>query len=58
MSFIQVADLRLNAERFEQTPAADPEKQFLLEAQFRPAAIQLAGNPPMSREVRRVIAVE
>ena len=58
MPFIQVADFRLDAERAEQPPSADPEEQFLLEAQLRPAAIELAGDPPMSGEVRRVIAVQ
>ena len=58
MPFIQVADFRLDAERAEQPPAADPEEQFLLEAQLRPAAVQLAGDPSMGGEVRRVIAVQ
>ena len=56
--FIQVTDLRLQPERSEQSPSADPEQQFLLKAQFRPAPVQLAGNPPMRGEVRRVIAVQ
>jgi hypothetical protein len=43
--FIQVTDLRLEPERAEQPPSADPEQHFLLEAQFRPAPIELAGNP-------------
>ena len=58
MPFIQVTDFRLNAECGEQPPSANPEKQFLLEAQLRPAPIQLAGDPSMSRKVRRVIAVQ
>ena len=58
MPFIQVADFRLDAERGKQPPSADPEQQFLLEAQLRPAAIKLAGNPSMRGEVRRVIAVQ
>ena len=58
MPFIQMTDFRLNAKRAKQSPSADPEQQFLLEAQLRPAAIQLAGNPSMSGEVRRVIAVQ
>ena len=58
VAFIQVTDLRLHPERAEQPPSADPEQQFLLEAQLRPAAIQLAGNPSMSGKVRRVIAVQ
>ena len=58
MPFVQVTDFRLDAERSEQPPSANPEKQFLLETQLRPAAIQLAGNPSMNGEVRRVVAVQ
>ena len=58
MPFIQVTDFRLDAERAQQSPAANPKQQFLLEAQLRPAAIQLAGNSSMSGEVRRVIAIQ
>ena len=39
MPFIQVTDFRPNAQCPEQPPAANPEKQFLLETQLRPAAI-------------------
>jgi hypothetical protein len=39
MPFIQVTDFRLDAERAEQPPSADPEKQLLFESQFRAAAI-------------------
>ena len=58
MAFIQMTDFRLDAQRTKQPPSADPEEQFLLEAQLRPAAIQLAGNPPMNGVVCRVIAVQ
>ena len=44
MAFIQVADFRLDAQRGEQSPSADPEHQFLHEAQLRPAAVKLAGD--------------
>src|SRR5664279_1416788 len=37
--FIQVTDLRLDPECAEQSPSADPEEYFLLEAQLRAAAI-------------------
>ena len=47
VAFVQVADLRLDAQRREQAPAADPEQQFLLQAQLRPAAVQLAGDAAM-----------
>ena len=56
--FVQVTNLRLNPERAEQSPSADPEQQFLLQAQFRPAPVELAGNSSMSGKVRRVIAVQ
>ncbi|MGD0183471.1 MAG: hypothetical protein ABSC15_26990, partial [Terriglobales bacterium] len=56
--FIQVTDLRLNAERTEQSPAANPQKHFLLESQFRPAPVQLARNPPMRGKVRSVVAIQ
>ena len=58
MPFIQMTDFRLDAKRTKQSPAADSEQQFLLEAQLRSAAIQLAGNPAMRGEVRRVVAVQ
>ena len=58
MPFIQMTDFRLEAKRTKQSPSADPKDQFLLQTQLRPAAIQLAGNPSMSGEVRRVIAVQ
>ena len=56
--FIQVANLRLDAERGKEPPAADPKDQLLHQAQVRPAAIKLAGDPAIRRKVRRVIAVE
>ena len=56
--FIQMTDFRLNAERVQQAPSADPEQQLLREAQLRTAAIELAGDRSMSRIVRGVIAVE
>ena len=37
MPFIQMTDLRLDPERVEQPPSANPEQQFLLEAQLRSA---------------------
>ena len=58
MSLIQMADLRMDAERAQQPPSAYSEEQLLLEAQLRPAAIQLAGDTAMRRVVGRVVAVE
>ena len=56
--FIQVTDFRLEAKLTQQPPSPKTEDQFLFEAQLRAAPIQLAGNPSMRREVRRVIAVQ
>jgi hypothetical protein len=56
--FVQVTDLRLDPQRAQHPPSANPQKQFLLEAQLRPAPIELAGDPPMSGVVRCVIAVQ
>ena len=58
MPFIQMTDFRMDAKRTKQPPSADPEEQLLLEAQLRPAAIKLAGDPSMCGKVRRVIAVQ
>ena len=58
VAFIQMTDLWLKAKCAKQPPSANPEQQFLLEAQFRPAAVEFAGNSPMSGKVCRVIAVQ
>ena len=56
--FVQVTDLGLQAERAEQPPAADPEEQLLLKAQFRSASVEFAGDPAMGGEVRRIVAIQ
>ncbi len=56
--FIRATDLRLDTERVERPPYADPGQPFLLDAQLRAAPIVLAGDRSMSRSVRRVIAVQ
>ena len=58
MSFIEMADFRLDAESGKQPPSANAEKQFLLEAQFRSAAVKFAGDSSMRGKVCRVIAVQ
>src|SRR5208337_404964 len=47
MSFIQMANLRCEAEGAKQAPTANPEDHLLLEAKLWPAAVQLAGDPSM-----------
>ena len=56
--FVQMTDLRLHPQRAQHPPSADPQKQFLLEAQFRPAPVEFAGDPPMRGIVRGVVAVQ
>ena len=58
MPFIQMAHFRLNAERLKQSPAADSQHDLLLQPQLRTAPIKLAGDAPVSREVREIIAVQ
>ena len=58
MPVVQVTDFRLDAERDEQPPATNPEKQLLGEAQLWAAAVKLAGDPSTGRDVGRVITVQ
>ena len=58
MPFIQMAYFGLNPERTQQPPSTDTEEQFLFKTQFRASAVEFAGNPPVGRVVRRVIAVQ
>src|SRR6185312_11611949 len=58
MPFVQVTDFGLDAESGEQPPSADPKYQLLHEAQIRPAAVELAGNPAVRWKVRRIVAVQ
>ena len=58
MPLIQVTDFRLDAERGKQSPSADSQYQLLHEAQIRSAAVKLAGNSPVWRKVRRIVAVQ
>ena len=58
VTFVQVADLRLQSERAQQPPSADPEQHFLLQSQLRPAAIQLARDAAMSGKVGGVVAIQ
>ena len=58
MPFIQVADFRLDAERREQSPSANPERHLLFEAQLRTASVKLTGNASMCGVIRCIIAVQ
>ena len=58
VAFIQMADLRCDAERGEQSPAADAEHQLLQNAQIGSPAIKLAGDTAKGWVVGGVVAVE
>ncbi len=58
MPLVQMTNLRLDPERAQQPPSADPEQHLLLEAQLRAAAIELARDSSMRGEIRGVIAVQ
>ena len=56
--FVQVTDFGFEAQGGQQPPSAHAEQQFLLEAQLRPASVQLTGDSPVSGKVRGVVAIE
>ena len=58
MPFVQVADFRSYPKRCKQPPAPDSKEDFLLEAQLRTTAIQLARDAAMYGEVRSIVAVQ
>ena len=58
MTFVQMTHFRVDAKQVQQPPAADAQYQFLLQAGFRAAAIQFAGNSSINRIIRRIVAIE
>ena len=56
--FIEMTDFGPDAKRTEESPAAQPEEQLLLQAQLRPAPVELACDAPVSGVVCRVITVQ
>jgi len=58
VAFVQVAHFGADPERYQQSPPADAEEQFLSETQLGPAAVKLTGDPPPSGDVGGVVAVE
>src|SRR4029077_6787905 len=58
MTFIEVTDLRPDADRFQQPPTANAKDQFLFEPQFGTASVKLTCDATMSWEVRCVVAVK
>ena len=58
MTFIEMTDLRLDADRFQEPPTANAEDQFLFEPQFGTASVKLTGDATMSWKVRRIVAVK
>ena len=58
MAFVEVTHFWLEAKRAKQPPSAKPKHKLLFQPNFRPATIELAGDPSVSWVVRRVIAVQ
>ncbi len=58
MALVQVADLRLDAECGQQPPPADSQDDLLHQAQLRPAAVQLTGDPSVRGDVCGIVAVQ
>jgi hypothetical protein len=56
--FVQMTHLRIQAEPAQQPPAADTQNEFLSDAGFRAAAVQLRGNPAHRWRIGRIVAVE
>ena len=58
MPFVQMADLGADTERAQQSPPADPEYEFLHQAQLRPTAVELTGDALVKGRVRRIVAIQ
>src|SRR6266850_2559230 len=57
MSLVEMADVRLDANRLQHPPSTDAENDLLLQAQLAVAAIELAGNASIRRCIRRIVGV-
>ncbi len=58
VAFVEVADLRRDAQRPEHPPAGDAQDHLLLQAHLRAAAVELAGDAAVGRAVGGVVGVE
>ena len=58
MTFIEMANLRLQTYGPQQSPAADTKHDLLFQPHLRVAAIEFAGNPAMSGSIREIVGVE
>ena len=58
MAFVEMAQGRLPAQLFQETPATDSKHHFLLQTLFRIAGIKFTGNPPVTGFIAGVVAVE
>ena len=54
VTLIEMTHLRGDPQRLEEPPASDTEDDLLLQAQLRPAAVELAGDPAVWRKVCRL----
>ncbi len=58
MAFVEMADLRVDAELAQQTPARDSQNLLLLQARFGTAAIEFAGDAAVLGEVHGIVRIE
>ena len=58
MTLVEMAYTRMEADGPQRPPAADAEDHFLLQPGFQVAAIELAGDGAVGRQVERIVAVE
>ena len=58
VTFVQVADLRLQAYGSQESPASYSKDELLLQPQVRTAAVQLTGDGAMRRDIRGIVGVQ
>ena len=58
VALVQMADLRLDAERSQYPPAADAEDELLLQPHLRATTVELAGDASVDGAVQEVVRVE
>ena len=58
MPLVEMADVRLNAQREEHAPAADTQHHFLNQTEFGPSVVEFTRNTSVERAVELVVAVQ
>jgi len=58
MTFVQVADFRLQAEGSQEPPAPYAEDQLLPQSVVPTPSVEFTGNAAIRRDIRRVVRVQ